>query len=204
MTNSLRCSSLFRQGMARMVWHTQTSFILSQTFRFSGPSLVTTESHKEHMQHLNICPSASSIRARESSLRHRAEISSFDISKEKLILAPNLHSTHINKAQEGRAMWPNSFPSPAESCEPLHLRQVSEGSLCAMQITAEQNRRPHTAPAHALWKYNTPHFLILYITKTSPTSNSVTNSTAFHLTSGSNIFMEMKSKLIARNFFPPF
>lgn len=135
---------------------------------------------------------------------HQAEISSFDISKEKLILAPNLHSTHINKAQEGRAMWPNSFPSPAESCEPLHLRHVSEGSLCATQSTAEQNRRPHAAPAHTLWKYNTPHFLILYITKTSPTSNLVTNSTAFHLTSGSNIFMEMKSKLIARNFFPPF
>lgn len=134
--------------------HTQTPFILSQTFRFSDPRLVTIESHKEHVQHLNICPSASSIRARESSPKHWAEISSFDISREKLILAPNLHSTRISKApQEGRATWPNSFPSPAESCEPLHLCQVSEGSLCAMQITAEQN-----SPCTCTMKIRRPTF----------------------------------------------
>lgn len=116
---------------------------------FCGPRLVTIESHREHIQHLNICPSASSIRARESSLRHWAE---------KLILAPNPNSTRNSKApQEGRTTWPNGLPSSAEGWKPCSLCQVSEGSHSVPCDSLQSRTDGPTQPLHTHYENMTPH-----------------------------------------------
>lgn len=145
--------------MARVVWHTQPSFILSQTLRFFF--LWSQVSY-------NWIPQRTHTASKHLSQRflHQGQ------RKQPKTLSWKTHSStksELNTQQQGPTRRQSHVAKqPSKFCWRLEALQFVSGfwrlTLCAMRITAEQNRRSHAAPAHTLWKHDAPHFLIQYIT----------------------------------------